>query len=123
MPEYPLIEESPEELRTPTGRRLDEITLEAVVEGAVSMEDLRVSAGALELQAQIAAEASRPHLAGNLRRAAELVDVPEEKILEVYNALRPGRASREKLLALADELETEYSAPLCAALVREASGC
>jgi len=123
LPEYPLIEESPEELRTPTGRRLDEITLEAVVEGAVSMEDLRVSAGALELQAQIAAEASRPHLAGNLRRAAELVDVPEEKILEVYNALRPGRASREKLLALADELETEYSAPLCAALVREASGC
>jgi len=123
LPEYPLIEESPEELRTPTGRRLDEITLEAVVEGAVSMEDLRVSAGALELQAQIAAEASRPRLAGNLRRAAELVDVPEEKILEVYNALRPGRVAREKLLALADELEEKHSAPLCAALIREASEC
>jgi propanediol dehydratase small subunit len=121
LPEYPLIEESPEELRTPTGRPLAEITLDAVLAGEVGMEDLSVSSDALELQAQIAAEANRPQLAENLRRAAELVNVPEEKILEVYTALRPGRATPARLLAIADELEREYNTPLCAAFIREAA--
>ena len=76
---------------------------------------------ALELQAQVAEDAGRRQLAGNLRRAAELVDVPEERILEVYNALRPGRATRDGLLALAAELESRYRAPRCAALIREAA--
>ena len=86
------------------------------------MEDLRVTAEALELQAQVADAAKRPQLAENLRRAAELVSVPEDTILEIYRALRPGRANRDELLALADRILTCYGAHRCAALVREAAG-
>jgi propanediol dehydratase small subunit len=122
MPDYPLAEKSPEILRTPSGLPFAEITMEAVLAGRVHMEDLRVTSEALELQAQVADNAGRPQLAENLRRAAELVYVPEEHILKIYNALRPGRGSRADLLALADELEETYNANRCAALVREAAG-
>ena len=121
MPDYPLSEKSPELLRTPSGVRFADITLEAVMAGAIGMEDLRVTAEALEMQAQVADAANRPQLAENLRRAAELVAVPEETILEIYRALRPGRADRESLSALAERLTTEYGAVRCAALVREAA--
>ena len=116
MPDYPLAEKMPEFIEALRG-----ITLEAVLEDKVSMQDLRVTAQALELQAQVAEAAHRPQLAENLRRAAELVNVPEERILEIYNALRPGRASQIGLLQLADELERRYQARRCAALIREAA--
>ena len=122
MHDYPLSEKMPERLKTPSGLSFQDITLEAVLEGKVKMEDLRVTADALELQAQVAEQSRRPQLAENLRRAAELVDVPENQILQIYNALRPGRASREELLKLADDLEQQYHAARCAALIREAAG-
>jgi propanediol dehydratase small subunit len=122
VPDYPLSEKTPELLRTPSGRRFDEITLDAVMAGTVGMEDLRVTAEALELQAQVADAARRPQLAENLRRAAELVAVPEATILEIYRALRPGRAGKQELLALADRLVETYGARRCAALLREAAG-
>jgi propanediol dehydratase small subunit len=122
MPEYPLSEKAPKLLRTPSGKRFDEITLDAVMAGTVAMEDFRVTAEALELQAQVADASNRPQLAENLRRAAELVAVPEETILEIYRALRPGRADKQALLALADDLVRTYGARRCAALVREAAG-
>jgi propanediol dehydratase small subunit len=120
MSEYPLIEKAADTLRTPTGKKLDEITLEAMATGDVTIDDLRVSAEALELQAGFAEKANRPQLAENLRRAAELVDVPEERILEIYRALRPGGATRESLLELAGELE-QQGKPRNAALVRDAA--
>jgi propanediol dehydratase small subunit len=122
MPEYPLAEMMAERLRTPAGRAFDELTLDALLEGDVTLADLRVTAEALELQAQVAEAAARPQLAENLRRAGELVDVPEELILEVYRALRPGRSSVERMEQLAGELESRYGAKRCAALVREAAG-
>ena len=122
MAEYPLAEKSPEKLRTPSGLPFVEITLDAVLAGRVRMDDLRVTAEALELQAQVAEGAGRPQLAENLRRAAELVNIPEERILEIYSALRPGRGDRAALLALADEIEAAYGARLSAALIREAAG-
>lgn len=122
MPDYPLAEKVPERLKTPSGLAFGEITLDAVLAGRIAMEDLRVTSEALELQARVAAEAARPQLAENLRRAAELVAVPEDRILEIYNALRPGRADSAALLALADDLETRYHARRSAALLREAAG-
>jgi propanediol dehydratase small subunit len=122
MPEYPLAERTPQSLKTPSGRDFAEITLDAVLQGKINMEDLRITSEALELQAGIADAAGRPQLGENLRRAAELVRIPEERILEIYQALRPGRADRQILLALADDLETNWQAMRCAALVREAAG-
>ena len=121
MPDYPLAEKAPERLKTPSGLAFQDITLEAVLAGEVEMRDLRVTSEALELQAQVADEAGRPQLAENLRRAAELVDVPEDRILEVYKALRPGRGSRQAFFELADDLENRWQAKRCAALVREAA--
>jgi propanediol dehydratase small subunit len=119
---YPLSEKAPDRLRTPGGLPYNEITLDAVLDGRVRMEDLRVTPEALELQAQVAEAAGRGQLADNLRRAAELAKVPEEFILEVYNSLRPGRADAGRLAALAAQLEERHAAQRCAALVREAAG-
>ena len=44
------------------------------------------------MQAEIARAAGRPTLARNFERAAELVDVPQDVILQLYELLRPGRA-------------------------------
>jgi len=120
MPEYPLAEKIPERLKTPSGLAFQDITLDAVMEGRVGMEDLRVTSEALEMQAQVAEAAGRPQLAENLRRAAELVGIPEERILDVYRALRPGRGDRQLLFELAEDLERRYRAHRCAALLREA---
>ncbi len=120
-PPYPLAEQQPERLRTPSGTPFHEITLEAVLEGRITMADLRVTAEALRLQAQIARAASRPWLAENLERAAELTGVPDEEILAAYEALRPGRASAEDLENLAATLESKYQAFRTAALIRDAA--
>jgi len=121
LPEYPLAENHPELLSTPTGIPFRDITLEAVAEGRIGMDDLRITTAALELQARIAEDAGRAQLAENFRRAAELVRVPEEKILQIYEALRPGRAGVAALEVLARELERDYSAPRCAAFLRDAA--
>ena len=117
---YPLSENAPDRLKTPSGIAFKDIDLAAVLEGKIQMEDLRVTPEALELQAQFAEAAGRRQLAENLRRAGELAGVPEEKILQIYTALRPGRSNREVLFSLAAELETTWKAPRCARFVREA---
>jgi len=119
-PAYPLAEMQPRRLKTPLGIPFEQITLAAVLDGRVTMADLRVTPEALELQAEIARAAGRPQLAENLGRAAELARVPEELILRTYNALRPGRATKADLLALAAQLEEQYHARRCARLIREA---
>ena len=65
--------------------------------------------------------AGRPPLAGNLRRAAEMTRIPDARVLEIYNALRPYRSSKQQLLDIAEELDSQYQATICAAHVREAA--
>jgi propanediol dehydratase small subunit len=119
--DYPLATKRPELLRTPTGKSLDEITVPAVLAGEVTAEDLRISAGTLRLQAQIAESANRPQVGQNFRRAAELTTLPDEKVLAIYNALRPRASTKQELLDIAAELERDHAATLCAGLVREAA--
>ncbi len=121
MLSYPLAEKHPERLRTPSGLGFEELTLEALLEGRAGMDDLRVTEEALRMQAAIARAAGRRQLAENLERAAELTRVPEREILRIYEALRPGRATRHSLEELAAMLEREYQAFRTAALVREAA--
>jgi propanediol dehydratase small subunit len=121
MPDYPLAQSSPDLLRSPRGRKFNDITLDAVLRGDITMDDLRITREALEAQAAIAREAGRRQLAENLLRAAELVNVPDDVILSVYNSLRPGRATTDELQRLADAMEREYDASRCAALMREAA--
>jgi propanediol dehydratase small subunit len=118
---YPLAESDAGEARTSSGRKIAEITLEAVVRGEIGPDDIRVSPEVLRLQADFAQEGGNPQLADNLRRGAELVAFSDEELLELYESLRPGRASALELEQLAERLEAR-DALLCAALVREARG-
>jgi propanediol dehydratase small subunit len=119
--DYPLAKKRPELVKTATGKSLDDITLEAVVSGQIKAEEIRITPQTLEYQAQVAESIGRPQLAGNMRRAAEMTKVPDARILQMYNALRPNRSSKVELLAIADELENQYGAKICAAFVREAA--
>jgi propanediol dehydratase small subunit len=120
--DYPLAENRPEIVRGKRGKGLDEITLDAVLEDRVALEDLRITARALRQQAEIARAAGRETLAENFERAAELVDVPQDTIMRVYELLRPGRAeSNSALLAAARELREQYNAKIMAAFVEEAA--
>lgn len=118
---YPLGRHHPELVKTATGRKLADLTLAGALEGRVAADDLRIAPETLEMQAQISEKAGRPQLAENFRRAAELTKVSDERILEIYNCLRPGASSYEELVAIATELETQYGATRNAAWVRSAA--
>jgi len=119
--DYPIGVKRKDLIKTSSGKNLDDITLDQVIKGNISVDDFRITADTLLLQAEIAEAVERKQLAVNLRRAAELTRVPDERILEIYAALRPYRSSKQELLDLAEELEKRYNATICAALVREAS--
>ena len=118
---YPLGSRRPDLVRTPTNKTLDDITLENVMNGKITIDDLKITADTLELQAQVAEDAGRASIARNFRRAAELTKIPDDRILQIYNSLRPFRSSKSELLQIADELENKYGALINAGLVREAA--
>lgn len=118
---YPISEKAPEMAVSASGTPLDRLTLEAVVSGEIGPADIRISAEALRLQGAIARDAGRDRLALNLERAAELVAVPQDVILETYEMLRPGRLTEPHLLcARAEMLRRDYGAHAIAALIDEA---
>ena len=122
LADYPLAETRPERVRALSGKPMAAITLDAVLAGEVGMDDLRIDAGALRQQAAIARAAGRPTLARNLERGADLVAVPQDVIMRIYDLLRPGRAaSKDELLAAARELRDDYGAATVAAFVEEAA--
>lgn len=118
--DYPLGTRRPELVSTPGGRALADITLGALRAGELDAAEIRATPATLRLQADVARSAGRTQLAENLERAAELAAVPDELLLDVYTALRPGRATGAELEAWAARLE-EYGASVTAAFVREAA--
>ncbi len=119
--QYPLGEHAADRLAAASGKPLSEITLEALRRGELSLEDVRIRAETLRAQAAVAAKAGYTQLAANLRRAAELVAVPNGELLAIYEALRPGRSTYEELIALSRRLVEVYHAHETAALVAEAA--
>ena len=112
---------SNDNVRTFTGRSLQDLSIEKVLAGELTVEDFRTSAETLREQANAAESGGYRQLAENLRRAAELTCISNEEVLEIYNQLRPGRGNYNSLSALAERLENDYQATLTAALVREAA--
>jgi propanediol dehydratase small subunit len=117
--DYPLGGRRPDLVRTPLGTPLEELTLAAAREGAVAAAELRATPETLARQADIARAAGRAQLADNLERAAELTSVPDDELLSIYTALRPGRSTAAELEGWAARLD-ERGAPRTAAFVREA---
>jgi propanediol dehydratase small subunit len=108
------------DIRALSGKPVDRLTVEAVRAGEIDVADLRIHPETLERQAVVAQEHGNPQLAENLRRAAELTRLPDDEVLAVYDALRPGRSTPAQLSALADSLAAR-GLPRCAALLIEAA--
>lgn len=121
MSNYPLGQNEADSITSKTGKKLSQITLEEVKKGNVQADDIKISKEMLHRQGQVAREADNPAMEGNFERAAELVDVPDEVILQMYNKLRPNRSTKRELIEMAKELLEVYHAPHCAKLVLEAA--
>jgi len=107
-------------IRTGSGRNLDELTIDALRADRLTAEDFRISREQLNEQAAAAEAGGYRQLAENLRRAAELTGLPNERVFEIYNMLRPGRATRAQLEELARQLEGR-NMPRVAAFIFEAA--
>ena len=119
---YPVGEKQPDRLRTRNGHPLRDLTLDNLLAGNVAASDFGSTAQGLQLQAEVAEQAGRPNLAQNLRRGAELVEIPDNVLLDVYELLRPGRAkSAADLRAAANQLRNTYGAKETASLLEEAA--
>ncbi len=116
---YPLSDSSDDSIRSRSGRPLSELTLENVRAGKLRTGDFSISDDTLRRQAALSAASGYVELAANLRRAAELVSVPDEKLLEIYDALRPGRKTFKALIDLAGHMIDEYDARETAKLIRD----
>lgn len=120
--DYPLAEKHAGQIKGARGKKLSEITLDAVLDGSVTIEDLRITPEALAAQAEVARAAGRPRLADNFLRAADLVGVPQDDIMRAYELLRPGRATaKDELLAVARNMRETHKAPRIAAFIEEAA--
>jgi propanediol dehydratase small subunit len=119
---YPVGEKQPDRVRTRNGHTLHALTLNNLLAGDIAASDFGITAEGLRLQAAIAERAGRPNLAQNLRRGAELVEIPDNVLLNVYELLRPGRAqSADNLRAAANQLRDTYGAKETASLLEEAA--
>ena len=114
--DYPLGEKKPELIKSASGK-----SLQGVIDGKLDAKDFRITKETLELQAQVAESAGRGFFATNLRRAGELIPVPDARLLEIYNALRPYRSTKAELYAIGDELINEYGATVSGNFVKEAA--
>ncbi len=103
-----------------SGTPVEDLTLDALRRGELGADDVRIHPETLEHQAQVAEAHANPQLAANLRRAAELSQLPDDEVLAIYDSLRPRRSSYDELRALAHSLETRGHLRN-AALVREAA--
>lgn len=121
MSNYPLGQNEADTITSRTGKKLSQITLDEVKKGNVTADDIKISSEMLNRQGQVARDVDNPQMAANFQRAAELVNVPDDVILNMYNKLRPNRSTKRELLLLAQELLEKYQAPHCAKLVLEAA--
>ena len=118
--DYPLYEKHYEDIRTATGKGLKDFTLDAILNGEIQPEDCRISAETLERHAQLEESVGNFQIAAELRRSAEMTRIPDNRIKEIYNALRPRMSNKETLKEIIEELKTNYNAPQCAAFIEDA---
>lgn len=119
--QYPLGEHEKERITSKTGMKLTDITLDEVMKNHISADDIKISREMLKAQGQVAKEAGNDPMEKNFERAAELVDVPDEVILKMYDKLRPNRSTKLELVMMAQKLLEKYNAKNCAKLVMEAA--
>lgn len=118
---YPLGQHHRNEIVTKSGRPLNALGLDQVLAGNVGPDDVSVSDKTLELQAQFARDAGYHKVAENLTRAAEMTRIPNDEIMAIYEALRPGRSTYYQLISLSQRITGIYDAEHTGAYIREAA--
>lgn len=116
---YPL-SKSDINIKSRSGKSLSDITIDEVIKGRVTGEDIKISKETLKLQADIANSEGRTQLGENFNRASELVDIPDSELLIIYNMLRPNRSTEKELLLKAKEIREKYNAISCSDLIIDA---
>jgi len=120
--DYPIAETQPSKVKGKRGIALSELTMDAVLEGRVVLEDLQITPEALLKQAEIAKSVGRTTLSDNFERAAEMNKLPNSEVMEIYELLRPGRAgSKSTLLEAAEKIRSRYLAEGLAEFIEEAA--
>ena len=119
--DYPIAKKHVDWIVVGEDKKFDDITLDNILSGKITSKDLRIKPEILKKQGEIAKNSGREAIQYNFSRAAELTKVPDERVLQIYNALRPYRSSKQELLDIATELESVYGATICAGFVREAA--
>ncbi|WP_251388296.1 diol dehydratase small subunit [Mediterraneibacter agrestimuris] len=118
---YPLTEHEKEKITSKTGKKFTDITLDEVMKDHIAPDDIKISKEILKAQGQVALDTDNAPMEKNFERAAELVDVPDDVILKMYDKLRPNRSTKLELVLMAQELLEKYHAKNCARLVMEAA--
>ncbi|MCC8044825.1 MAG: diol dehydratase small subunit [Clostridiales bacterium] len=118
---YPLGEHEAERITSRTGKKLSEITLEEVRNGNITADDIKISQETLAAQGAVCREHDNPAMDENFVRASEMVNIPDDVILKMYNQLRPNRSTKMELVQMAQTLLEQYHAPHCAKLVLDAA--
>jgi propanediol dehydratase small subunit len=121
MNHYPLRVHHADTVRSAGNHTLDEIQIDNINREVLSPKDLNIHADTLLAQANISRQAGFTRLSENLTRAAELTQLSNQELLQLYDRLRPGRSSYAELIGLANLLEEKYHAVFCAQLFREAA--
>ncbi len=87
-----------------SGARVDDISVEAIRLGDITLDDVRIHPDTLEHQARIAEQNGNPQLANNFLRAAELTHLSDQEIMDLYESLRPQRSTVQQLRSIAEDL-------------------
>lgn len=107
------------DIYTGTGKHFNSITLDEVMKGSITYEDIKISEKTLMEQGEIARKHGNIQQGENLKRAAELINFSDEEVLKFYNMLRPNRSTEKELLELGDLLISR-GAKSCGKLVKDA---
>ncbi|MFQ9798845.1 MAG: diol dehydratase small subunit [Clostridia bacterium] len=108
-------------VRSKTGKTLQDITMERVLSGDITPEDIKISKEQLHYQGKVAREHGRVQMEQNFVRAGEMVDMEDALLLEIYDKASSQPVHKAKLLEYASRLENEYQAVECAKLIRQAA--
>tara|TARA_Y100001968_G_scaffold235147_1_gene218297 strand:+ start:436 stop:864 length:429 start_codon:yes stop_codon:yes gene_type:complete len=120
--DFPIAETRPSKVKGKRGMALSELTIDAVLEGTVDLEDLQITPEALLQQAEISKSVGRKTLSENFERAAEMNNLPNSEVMEIYELLRPGRTeTMSALLEAAKKIRNEYQAEKLAKFIEEAA--
>ena len=98
--QYPLGENERERITSKTGKKLSDITLDEVMKNHVAPDDIKISKEMLRAQGQVAKEAGNDPMEKNFERAAELVDVPDDVMIECDSLVKIYKTKDIEVLAL-----------------------